>query len=184
MAISLLQKLRLALRGWSRRREQKEQDFLRTNTKWGGGGQAIQPAAEPPRTGTIAGPPPTGRIACPPQTIDVEGLQAAYLDSSGRIAYYLDVHSGDVVESRDGATFDATRFKRVPVRTSEDDDRRAFIETLEPSDIRMALMRSVAAPDFRSVLASNRTVERAWYNFKNSRATASIESWLAQLGLR
>ena len=67
---------------------------------------------------------------------------------------------------------------------AEDDDRRSFIETLEPSDTRLALMKSVAGASFRSVLASDRATERAWYNFRNSRATAAIEQWLKQIGLR
>jgi hypothetical protein len=119
-----------------------------------------------------------------PRTIDLDGLQAAYLDASGVIAYYLDVESGEVVENRDGAKLDAVRFKRVPMRKSEDDDRRAFIETVEAPATKLALMKSVASPTFRSVLASDRAIERAWYNFRNSSATAAIEQWLKQIGLR
>jgi hypothetical protein len=178
MAISFFQKIRLVFRGWSRRREQQEQEFLRRNTKWAqpSGGQAPSPV--PPS-------PPRGQAGVPvPHEIDLDGLQAAYLDASGVIAYYLDVQNGEVVENRDGTVLDATRFKRVPMRKSEDDDRRAFIETVEAPATKLALMKSVASPTFRSVLASDRATERAWYNFRNSRATAAIEQWLKQLGLR
>lgn len=178
MAISFFQKIKLAFRGWSRRREQQEQEFLRKNTKWAPAPAAVAAPPPPPasRAVEVRGPAPP--------TIDRDGLQAAYLDASGVIAYYLDLQSGEVVESRDGTVMDAARFKRVPVRKSEDDDRRAFIDTLEPSDTKLALMKSVAGTMFRSVLASDRATERAWYNFRNSRATAAIEQWLAQIGLR
>lgn len=167
--------MKLAFRGWSRRREEREQEFLRKNMKWGVAPPVpvAPPPATPPKASTV-------QIAAP----DLEGLQAAYLDGSGVIAYYFDTQTGEVVESRDGAALDASRYRRVPVRKSEDDDRRAFIETLEPSNTRTALMKSVGSATWRSVLASDRTTERAWYNFRNSRATAAIEQWLKQLGLR
>jgi hypothetical protein len=174
VAVSLMQKIRLVLRGWSRRREEKEKEFLRRNVSWGNLSGA--PVSSPARA--------AGDSGAPLKTIDLEGLQAAYLDGSGLIAYYLDVETGEVVERRDQATLDASRYKRVPVRSSENDERRAFIETLEPSRTRELLMKSVASATFRSVLASDRTAERAWYNFRNARATAAIESWLKKLGLR
>jgi hypothetical protein len=119
MAISLMQKIRLVLRGWSRRREEKEQEFLRKNAAWGG----------------AAGfsPPPDALKRVATRAIDMDGLHAAYLDQSGQIAYYLDVESGEVVERRDGSAMDATRFKRVPAGGSDLAERRAFIDTLEPS---------------------------------------------------
>ena len=180
MAISFFQKIRLALRGWSRRREQegkrKQEEFLRRNVKWG-----AQPAPPPPRVQVAGGSPASLKTIA----VDLEGLQAAYLDGSGVIAYYLDVESGEVIETRDGATLDAARFKRVPPRAAEIDDRRAFIETLEPaSSVRMLLMKSVGSPAFRSVLASDRTTERAWFNFRNDRATKAVEEWLRKSGLR
>ena len=156
-----MQKIRLALRGWMRRREQSEEEFLRRNANWG----------------TTAAPAPP-RAAAVRKSIDMDGLQAAYLDGSGQIAYYLDIESGDVVESRDGASMDAARYKRVPAGGGDADERRAFIETIEPSHTRDALMKAVNSPAFRSVLASDRTIERAWYNFRNARATAAIEKWL------
>jgi len=181
MAISFFQKIRLALRGWSRRREEeikrKQEEFLRRNVKWG-----VQTAAQPPAQVPAAG---GGRAPLKAITLDLEGLQAAYLDGSGVIAYYLDVESGEVVERRDGATLDAARFKRVPPRAPEIGDRRAFIETLEPaSSIRVLLMKSVGSPAFRSVLASDRATERAWFNFRNERATKAVEEWLKKSGLR
>ena len=179
MAVSFFQKIRLAFRGWSRRREQREQEFLRKNTGWAtqptSGGQAPSPVQ--PDAKWTGGAPVLHQI-------DLDGLQAAYLDASGVIAYYLDIANGEVVENRDGSTLDATRFKRVPMRKSDDDDRRAFIETVEAPAAKLALMKSVASPAFRSVLAGDRAIERAWYNFRNSRATAAIEQWLKQLGLR
>ena len=179
MAVSFVQKIRLALRGWSRRREEGEQEFLRRNTGWGVG-QAPSPVQAQVQTPA----PESGQARAPVLHIDLDGLQAAYLDGSGQIAYYLDTETGEVIDSRDGAVLDATRYKRVPMRNSEDDDRRAFIETLDPSDIRLALMKNVASANFRSVLASDRATVRAWYNFRNTRATAAIEQWLKRSGLR
>ena len=179
MAISFFQKMRLAFRGWSRRREdeakRKQEEFLRKNTAW---------APPSPPISTNTSPSAAGGGGAPLRTVDLEGLQAAYLDGSGVIVYYLDVETGDVVETRDGSAMDAARYKRVPARGSENDERRAFIETLEPSNIKQMLMKSVASPTFRSVLASDRTIERAWYNFRNAHATQAIESWLKKSGLR
>lgn len=176
-----MQKIRLVLRGWSRRREEdearKQEEFLRRNMGWG----AVPPAATAPTAPATT----TKATAAPLKTADLEGLQAAYLDASGLIAYYLDVESGEVVDVRDGAAMDAARYKRVPtaVDRSEMDERRAFIETLEPSSTRQLLMKSVATANFRSALASDRATERAWYNFRNSRATSAIETWLKTLSL-
>src|SRR6266508_606243 len=161
VATSFMQKIRLALRGWSRRREEQQSEFLRKNVSWG----SVAPPIPAASAGEIAG--------ATLKTIDLDGLQAAYLDGSGLIAYYLDVETGDVVERRDQATLDANRYKRVPARTSENDERRALIETLEPSRTRELLMKSVVSANFRSVLAGDRTAERAWYNFRNASASAS-----------
>ena len=163
-----MQKIRLVLRGWSRRREERETEFLQRNVGWGNISGAPPPSAAP--ADVVAGPPL--------KAIDIEGLQAAYLDGSGLIAYYLDAESGEVMERRDETPVDATRYKRVPARGSEDADRRAFIETLEPSQTRQELMKNVASANFRSVLASDRATERAWFNFRNARATAAIKAWL------
>ena len=154
-----MQKIRLAIRGWNRRREEANEAFIQRN--------AWQPA-------------PVGQAsACPPpqQTIDLDGLVCAYLDDSGRIAYYLDTENGEVVDVRDGSAPAAPRYRRVPARSEQSDaaDRRAFAMKHQ------ALLSAVASPEsFRSALGKDRTLERAWYNFKNDRAIAAINAWLSQ----
>src|SRR5215212_5484920 len=162
MATSLMQKLRLAWRGWLRRQEDAEREFVKKNVGWG---KAPAPAA--PSVPAAAAPGPA------PQRIDVEGLQVAYLDDSGRFEYYLDTNSGDVIEVHDGIRMEAPRFLRVPRRTdaSDAEDRRAFVAKLDPSKLRDQLAAADAA-GFRAAIATDRAVERAWYNFKNERATA------------
>jgi hypothetical protein len=150
---TLMQKIKLAFRGWNRRREEAEQEFLQRNT-W-----------QPPTVGQAS--------ASPEKTnIDREGLVVAYLDDSGRIDYYLDTESGDVVDVRDGSALAPPRYRRVPVRTAASDaeDRRAFVA---------AHPELAQAREFREALSKNRTLERAWYNFRNDRAIAAIEAWLA-----
>src|SRR5512138_2175589 len=93
MAISLLQKIRLALRGWSRRREEKLQEFLQKES--GRLGRDERPSRPVTADGRDDRRLPAGR---PLSVIDLDGLHAAYLDQSGQIAYYLDVETGDVVE--------------------------------------------------------------------------------------
>lgn len=179
MALTLFQKLKVAFRGWSRRREQANEEFLRRNTGWGGN----QPATTT-NAGGVAGAP-----AQSARKIDLEGLQVAYLDDSGQIAYYLDTVSGDVVEARDAPTRAdmerSGRFRRVPARSDESDaaDRRAFIETMEESNLKHALSMTADAQDFRKAIASDRAAERSWYNFKNQRATTAIASWVRSLNL-
>jgi hypothetical protein len=178
VATSLLQKIRLAFRGWSRRREEARKEFLRSNTNWTPSrvAQAVQPA--PPKQTTK-------------QTIDLEGLQVAFLDDSGQIEHYLDSELGDVIEFRsDDAAQNAhiapPRYRRVPARTPQSDanDRRAFVAQLDPSSTRDELSRATGVPEaFRRTLSKNRTVERAWYNFKNARASAAIERWLREIGM-
>jgi hypothetical protein len=175
MAISFFQKMRLVLRGWSRRRDDRQQEFLRRNAAWTPAVATPQPQAQP-QTAPLHS---TKTI-----DIDLEGLQAAYLDGSGQIAYYLDIENGEVVDVRDGATMDPMRYKRVPNGGNDLDERRAFIATLDATPARASLMKNVASQNFRSVLAEDRAIERAWYNFKNDRATAAIEAWLKQSGLR
>ena len=170
MALTFWQRVRVAFRGWSRRREERQQEFLKKNAGWGSA--AAQPAEV---SGTGAG---TGA------TLDREGLQAAYLDRSGQIAYYLDVVTGEVMESR-GETLSGTNLKRVPTPSNESEaaDRRAFVETLDDSRLRQELAGADAMA-FRKLLATNRAAERSWYSFKNDRATQAIESWIRGLGLR
>lgn len=161
---TLMQKIRLAIRGWSRRREEAEKEFLAKNV-WG-------PASAGPEAGRLK-PASTQKPA-----VDTEGLAVAYLDDSGRIAYYLDTETGDVVDVRDGTALSAPRYRRVPARSEQTDaeDRRAFAESHE------TLAQSLgSAEEFRRALSGDRAVERAWYNFKNDRAIAAIEEWLRRL---
>ena len=159
-----MQKLRLALRGWSRRREEAKKDFVARNAAWG----------------TVQAPSP---VQSPHATtaIDIDGLTVAYLDDSGHFAHYLDTDTGDVVDVGSNQTLDAPRYRRIPQRTaqSESADRRAFVDGLQPSRGRDELARTIGVPEaFRKALSNDRTLERAWYSFKNDRAIAAIESWL------
>jgi len=155
---TFMQKIKLAIRGWNRRREEADKAFVQRNA-WSGG-QTI-PSVPARQTGLSA------------LQIDREGLVVAFLDDSGRIDYYLDTETGDVVDVRDGSALAAPRYRRVPTRSEQTDaeDRRAFIAD-HPE--------LASAADFRAALAANRTLERAWYNFKNDRAIAAIEQWLAK----
>lgn len=160
-----MQKIRLAIRGWSRRREEAEKEFLAKNT-WRGG-QAVLPV-----------PAESGQTGSSVIQIDREGLAVAYLDESGRIAYYLDTETGEVVDVRDSTALAAPRYRRVPARSeqSEAEDRRAFAESHE------TLAQSLgSAEEFRRAVSGDRAVERAWYNFKNDRAIAAIAEWLRRL---
>src|SRR2546423_11707185 len=159
---TFMQKTRLAIRGWSRRREEAQKEFLAKKV-WA-------PAS--------AGADGRLKTAATPKAIDIDGLVVAFLDDSGRIAYYLDTESGDVVDVRDGAPFAPPRYRRVPSRSaqSEVEDRRAFAAAYD------VLARSIAVPEeFRRELSKDRAMERAWYNFKNDRAIAVIEQWLRTL---
>lgn len=169
MAISFFQKLRLKLRARERHREEREKEFLARNVSW---------AAPKP----VAGP----AARTPVSSIDREGLQVAFLDDSGAIAYYLDTVSGEVVEQRDGeASPDATRCKRVPRRNLESDsaDRQKFVASLKPSAIRDRLAAAPDAAAFRRILSTDRALERTWYVYKNDAATAAIEAWLKEIGV-
>jgi hypothetical protein len=182
MALTFFQKLQVAFRGWSRRREddakKRDAEFLKRNASWSGG-QAPSPVVSQQQT---------GQAKTPVLQIDYEGLQVAYLDDSGQIGYFLDVQTGEVVEMR--GTADPTvmgnpaRYKRVPQRGADIDDRRAFIDSLDPSPLRDSLGAHVATVEFRRILASDRAAERAWYNFRNQRATSAIGQWIRSLGMR
>jgi hypothetical protein len=115
--------------------------------------------------------------ATPQKTIDMEGLVVAYLDDSGQFQHYLDIQTGEVIDTRE--VLEDVRYRRVPPR--EADERSAFLAVLEDSGARARL---AAAQNFRSELARDRGLERAWYNFKNDRAIAAIEEWLREIGLR
>lgn len=153
-----MQKLRLAWSGWQRRREEADRDFLVRNASWGPAGAAAAAAASQPAA----------------RQVDLEGLQVAYLDDSGRIAYYLDTETGDVTDVHDGRPLPLPRYRPVPRRTEASDaaDRRAFVEKM---DLRIP---HADAAEFRRAIAKDRAVERAWYNFKNERATAAVREWL------
>ena len=77
-----MQKLRLAWRGWQRRREESQQEFVARNAGWTAATPAPAPVVRPADAVTTS--------------IDRDGLQCAYLDESGQIAYYLDIESGEV----------------------------------------------------------------------------------------
>jgi hypothetical protein len=153
---TLMQKIKLAIRGWNRRREESAREFVAQSTSW----------APPAHTGRSLTPGVTAEI-------DMEGLVCAFLDDSGRIAYYLDTESGDVVDVRDSRALAPPRYRRVPARSAESDaaDQRAFIA---------AHPQLANAANFREVLSRDRALERAWYNFKNDRAIAAINAWLVQ----
>jgi hypothetical protein len=162
---TLMQKIRLALRGWNRRREEKNQQFL-AQSGWTGASGGGQPRG---------GQPPS---AVPIQTttiIDIEALVIAHLDASARTTYYLDTESGDVIESN--VALDSARYKPVPA-ASHEDDRTAFLATIESN----AGLEN--ADSFRSVLSKDRKLERAWFNFRNDRAIAAIQRWLREHRLK
>lgn len=162
---TLMQKIRLAFRGWQRRREESEKEFLTRNATWGAAVPVA--AATPPKARTFE--------------IDMEGLTVAYLDDSGQLAHFLDTSDGEIVDVRiaEAASYPEPRFRRIPMRSADAEDRRAFIASLDASPSRDALARSSDADSFRRALAADRTIERAWYNFRNDRAIAAIEAWLA-----
>jgi hypothetical protein len=161
-----MQKIRLAFRGWQRRRAETEQEFVSRNASWGAA-PAIA-ATAPAKARAFA--------------VDMEGLTVAYLDDSGQLAHFLDTSDGEIVDVRisETAAYPEPRYRRIPSRSADAEDRRAFIASLEPSPTRDALARSIDADSFRRALAGNRTAERAWYNFRNDRAIAAIEAWLAR----
>jgi hypothetical protein len=161
---TLMQKIRLALRGWSRRREEKNRAFV-AQSSWSSGGQP------PPAV------PDSRQAGLPVLHVDIDGLTVAYLDGSGRTTYYLDTQSGDVIESN--VQLDSMRYKAIPTASAEA-DRMAFLGTIKNLTDRARL----APPEsFREVLARDRALERAWYNFRNDRAIATIQRWLRELGL-
>lgn len=165
-----MQKLRLAWRGWARRREEAEREFVAKNASWG----VTQPLT----------PAPLPASGARGSDVDLEGLQVAYLDDSGRIVYYFDTENGEVVEARDGETYAEPRHRRVPRRSAASDaaDRREFVATLDAGPLRDALRAAKDPAEFRRVLSEDRKLERAWYVFKNDRATAAINAWLTPRG--
>lgn len=174
---TFMQKIRLALKGWSRRRDEAQKAFVAQNSGWG----SAPPAA------AAGGPARTPAAATRALVIDLDGLVVAFLDDSGVIAYYLDSESGDVVDVRDGTAYEAPRYRRVPQRSEANDaaDRRAFVETRKAGAAREALGRAAASRDgFRRALGEDRSLERAFYSFKNDRVLRAVEEWLRREGLR
>jgi hypothetical protein len=166
---TLMQKLRLALRGWNRRRDEAKKEFVARNAAWGGVGQAPPPVLA--KESAFA--------------LDIDGLTVAYLDDSGHFAHYLDTQSGDIVDLATGESLAPPRYRAIPQRTAESEsaDRRAFVDGLAPSRGRDELARAIGVPEaFRRALSNDRTLERAWYSFKNDRAIAAIEAWLRVKG--
>jgi len=170
---TLMQKIRLVIRGWNRRRQERDQEFLAKNT-WASA-SAGAGARKP-----VAGPAAS--------QLDIEGLTVAYLDDSGQVHHYLDTESGDVLDIRaNEAGVGPPRYLRIPSRSSESeaDDRRLFLSSLDASSVRDRLASSIGFPEeFRRTLSTDRGTERAWYSFKNDRAIAVIEAWLRDVGLR
>lgn len=121
--------------------------------------------------------------------LDLDGLQVAYLGVA--LAHYLDTESGDIIDLPLDAPppGDPSRYRRIPTRTdeSEEEDRRAFVETLDKPELAAARDHLSAvigdAAAFRETLAEDRRVERAFFNFKNDQATRAIEQWLREEGL-
>jgi len=179
MAISFFQRLRLGLRGWNRRRaesaESRQRDFLAREVSWS---SPVTEAAAKAESASQGG-------------VDREGLQVAFLDDSGRMEHYLDSVSGEVIEflvsERDTHSeiiAGSNRYWRVPSRSPETErqDRTAFVMLVASPDHKAQLEGILEKPEpaaeFRRILATDRVLERAWYNFKNDRATAAIDRWL------
>lgn len=137
--------------------------------------------------GCSAAVTPTVRKSSRTFVVDTEGLTVAYLDDSGQLAHFLDTETGDIEDVRVtdlGANpqLQQPRFRRVPSRSeiAEREDRRAFAASLDASSARDTLARCTDAESFRRALSADRTIERAWYNFRNDRAIAAIEAWLEE----
>jgi hypothetical protein len=118
--------------------------------------------------------------------LDLDGLQVAYLGVA--LAHYLDLETGDIIDLPLDAEppGDESRYLRIPARTdeSEAEDRRLFVERVVIHAMRDRLRELVDDPHaFRQALHEDRLVERAFFNFKNERATKAIEEWVAREGL-
>lgn len=113
--------------------------------------------------------------------LDREGLQVAYLGIA--LAHYLDLETGEIIDLPLDAEppGSSDRFRRVPARTaeSEEADRALFLESKHARPLRDALAGVVSsAQEFRQVLSRDRLVERAFFNFKNDRASQAIDAWI------
>ena len=176
---TLMQKIRLAFKGWNRRRDEArveaQKEFVTRNVGWGAPGAPGHAADKP-----------SGQTLASDRAPDMDGLIVAFLDDSGVIAYYLDCEVGEVLDVRDGSTLAAPRYRRVPRRNEagEAADRHAFIDSRAPGAPRERLMRAAASgEEFRRVLGSDRSLERALYSFKNDRVLQAVLEWLRSEGL-
>lgn len=118
--------------------------------------------------------------------LDREGLQVAYLGVA--LAHYLDLETGEIIDLPldSEPPGGAGRFRRVPARTeeSEAEDRALFVESKAARPLRDALAAVAGnANEFRRALSADRLVERAFFNFKNDRASKAIEEWIEREGL-
>lgn len=118
--------------------------------------------------------------------VDLDGLQVAYLGVA--LAHYLDLETGDIIDlPLDGdPPGDAFRFRRIPTRTpeSEEEDRRLFVEKMDPSPLRDHLAAHVGdGNEFRRVISDDLIAQRKFFNFKNDQATRAIGEWLRSEGL-
>lgn len=118
---------------------------------------------------------------------DRDGLQVAYLGVA--LAHYLDLETGEIVDLPLDAEPPGSeaRFRRIPTRTEETEarDRELFAESKAARPLRDALTATIGdARAFREVLASDLYVQRAFFTFKNERASLAIEAWLESEGLQ
>lgn len=179
MALTLWQRIRLGFSGWIRRRDQegerRKQEFLDRNS-W-----------SPPPVG--AAPAAAATATAGRTRLDMDGLQVAWLDRSGRIEYYLDLDSGEIIEldpaSSAAVRADGARYRRVPGRSPDSDAaaRAAFTGQVENSAVRRqletALLSAEPEGEFRKVIATSREVERAWFRYRNDEATREAAAWAA-----
>jgi hypothetical protein len=118
--------------------------------------------------------------------LDREGLQVAYLGIA--LAHFLDLETGEIVDQPLDAEAPGPpdRYLRIPGRTadSEAHDRVLFVESKAARVLRDELEPVLGdAQAFRQVLSRDRFVERAFFTFKNDRASLAIEEWIAEQGL-
>src|SRR5207237_8227618 len=81
---TLMQKIRLAIRGWNRRREENEQEVLKQNV-WGGG--------------RAPSPVHIGQPGAAVLHMHIDSLTVAYLDGSEQVHVYLDVRKQEVIDT-------------------------------------------------------------------------------------
>lgn len=172
-----LQKTRLGLKGWLRRRRERAEGrraaFLDRELRWDRPAEPGKPSEAAARSGP---------------DVDWEGLQVAWLDRSGRIAWYFDPATGEVVRAEEGAAPEGVgTLHPIPHRTAETDhaDREAFAAGLEEGRMRSELENANRADDpdaaFRAALTRSRDLERSWISFRNERASRAVAAWVRGL---